>query len=336
MVVRMAEVLSQKQIDELLGNLQNGNTDISAIEEQTAAQKIKEYDFLSPKKFTREQIRLLQSVFETFARLLSLYLSSQLRVSCQAEVLQVEEEEYREFENALSDSVLVSIMGLHSSTYHVEDKQILVEMSRPISFSILDKLLGGNGSGYLVNRDYTEIEISLLTYLFKQFATLFRDAWSNYFDLGFSMDSIETNPQMIQSIQQDESVAIVVLNIALSDLQGNLNICLPASSLEELFKSYDAKFIKINKKEDDPTVEQKRRDDILRQLQGSPLTVSAVLGGAEVPLGELLELRPGDIIPLESKVGPESITVNVEKLEWFRGSLGVFRKNYAVKIEKTL
>ncbi|WBY64324.1 flagellar motor switch protein FliM [Thermocaproicibacter melissae] len=331
----MAEVLSQQQIDELLGSLQSGNTDLTKIEEQTAAQKIKDYDFLSPKKFTREQIRLLQSVFENYSRMLSLYLSSQLRISCQTEVLQVEEEEYREFENALSDSVLVAVMGLHSDTYHVEDKQILMEMSRPISFSALDKLLGGNGSGYLINRDYTEIEISLLTYLFKQFANLLGDSWSNYFDISFSMDSIETNPQMVQSIQPDESVAIVVLSITLNELQGNLNICLPASSLEELFKSYDAKFVKANK-HDAPHEKQLKRESILKQLEGTPLTVSAILGSTEVTLGELLNLHPGDIIPLESKVGPGSITINVEKLEWFKGTLGTLRKNYAVKVEKAL
>lgn len=330
----MAEVLSQKQIDELLGSLQSGDTDIHEMEE-SASQKIKEYDFLSPKKFTKEQIRLLQSIFENFARLLSLYLSGQLRIACQVEVMQVEEEEYREFSNALSDSVLVSIMGLHSGTYNVEDKQILLEMSRPISFSVLDKLLGGDGTGYHVNRDYTEIEISLLTYLFKQFSSLMKDAWVNYFDLGFSMESIETNPQMIQSIPQDESVAIVVLSITLNDLQGNLNICLPSSSLEEIFKSYDAKFIKTNKK-DEPEVEKSRRDNILLQLRDTPLTVSAVLGEADVSLRELLELRPGDIIPLNSKVGPGSVTVHVEKLEWFKGTMGTVRKSYAVKIEKAL
>jgi flagellar motor switch protein FliM len=331
----MAEVLSQQQIDELLGNLLSGNTDIHEIEEQSAAQKIKDYDFLSPKKFTKEQIRLLQSIFENFARLLSLSLSGQLRIACQVEVIQVEEEEYREFSNALSDSVLVSVMGLHGGNYNVEDKQILLEMSRPISFSILDKLLGGDGSGYLVNRDYTEIELSLLSYLFKQFSSLLKDAWSNYFDIDFSMDSIETNPQMLQSVQQDESAAIVVLEITMNELKGNLNICLPASSLEEIFKSYDAKFVKANKR-DDPRVEKRRRDNILLQLKDTPLTVSAVLGVAEVPLKDLLELRPGDIIPLDSRVEPGAITVNVEKLEWFKGSMGTVRKKYAVKIEKVL
>lgn len=331
----MAEVLSQQQIDELLGNLQSGNTDIKEIEEQTTAQKIKEYDFLSPKKFTREQIRFLQNIFESFARLLSLYLSGQLRISCQAEVLQVEEEEYKEFGNALNDSVLVSVMGLHSSEYNIEDKQILLEMSRPISFSILDKLLGGNGSGYLINRDYTEIELSLLEYLFKQVTGLLKDAWNNYFDVGFSMDSIETNAQMIQFIQPDESVAIVVVEIMLNDLKGNLNICLPASSLEEIFKGFDSKYVKVNKR-DDPKVEKRRKDNILLQLKDTPLTVAAVLGETEVTLKELLELRPGDIIPLDTHVSDGSITVNVEKLHWFTGTIGTKKKNYAVRIDKVL
>lgn len=335
MVVFMAEVLSQQQIDELLGNLQSGNTDIKEIEEQTTAQKIKEYDFLSPKKFTREQIRFLQNIFESFARLLSLYLSGQLRISCQAEVLQVEEEEYKEFGNALNDSVLVSVMGLHSSEYNIEDKQILLEMSRPISFSILDKLLGGNGSGYLINRDYTEIELSLLEYLFKQVTGLLKDAWNNYFDVGFSMDSIETNAQMIQFIQPDESVAIVVVEIMLNDLKGNLNICLPASSLEEIFKGFDSKYVKVNKR-DDPKVEKRRKDNILLQLKDTPLTVAAVLGETEVTLKELLELRPGDIIPLDTHVSDGSITVNVEKLHWFTGTIGTKKKNYAVRIDKVL
>lgn len=164
----MAEVLSQQQIDELLGNLQSGNMDIKEIEEQNSSQKIKDYDFLSPKKFTREQIKLLENIFDNFARMFALNLSGLLRMNCQCEVLQVEEEEYREFSNALNDSVLVCVIGMHNKNYGIDDKQILMEMSRPISFSIIDRMLGGNGLGYAIERDYTEIEISLLNYLFNR------------------------------------------------------------------------------------------------------------------------------------------------------------------------
>ena len=224
----MAEVLSQQQIDDLLGNLQSGNTNFQEIEEETSGPKVKEYDFLSPKKFTREQLKLLQNIFESFSRLFSLHMSSMLRMNCQTEVVQVEEEEYKEFGNALSDSVLIGIMGLHNEDYGIDDKQILVEMSRPISFSILDRLLGGDGSGYQVDRDYTEIELSLLDYLFRQIAPMLRDAWGNYVDVDHTMDGLETNSQLIQFIQPDESAAIVVIEVTINELKGNLNICLPA------------------------------------------------------------------------------------------------------------
>lgn len=331
----MAEVLSQQQIDELLGNLQSGNTDIKEIEEQSSAKKVKDYDFMSTKKFTREQIHLLQNIFENFTRLFTMHLSSMLRMPCQAEVLQVEEEEYKEFGNALTDSVLVSVMGMSSQTYKIEDKKMLVEMSRPISFSILDRLLGGDGSGYNIDRDYTEIEVSILEYFFKQVASILTDAWNNYIDLEHHMDSIETNSQLIQFVQQDESVAIVVIEVTLNELKGNVNVCLPAASLEEIFKVFDSKYIRTNKKID-PEQQEKNRKDILDALKDTPLTVSAKLGNAEITLRDLLSLSCGDVIQLDSPVNSDSIILSVEKLNWFSGKIGVKKKNYAVKIGKVL
>jgi flagellar motor switch protein FliM len=335
MVVHMAEVLSQQQIDDLLGSLQSGSMDFQEIEEQTSGQKVRDYDFLSPKKFTREQIRLLENIFESFSRLFSLHMSGMLRMNCQAEVLQIEEEEYKEFANALTDSVLIGVIGLHNSDYNIDDKQILLEMSRPISFSILDRMLGGNGSGYKVDRDYTEIEISILEYLFQQISPLMQDAWGNYIDVEHTMDGIETNAQLIQFIQPDESAAIVVIEVTLNDLKGNLNICLPASSLEEIFKIFDSKYVKVNRKID-PEQEKRRREQIMENLKDTPLTVSALLGKAEVTLKDLLELQKGDIIPLDTPAGSDSIVLEVEKQKWFTGQIGVKKKNYAVRIGKVL
>lgn len=331
----MAEVLSQQQIDDLLGSLQSGSMDFQEIEEQSSGPKIKDYDFLSPKKFTREQIRLLQNIFESFSRLFSLHLSGVLRMNCQAEVLQVEEEEFKEFGNALSDSVLIGIMGLHNAEHGIDDKQILVEMSRPISFCILDRMLGGSGNGYQVDRDYTEIELSLLNYLFRQIAPTLEDAWGNYVDVKHTMDGIETNSQLIQFIQPDESAAIVVIEVTINDLKGNLNVCLPASSLEEIFKIFDSKYVKVNRKLD-PQQEKLHREQILDNLKDTPLAVSAVLGKAEITLRDLLELQKGDVIPLESPVAEESVVLQVEKQKWFTGKIGVKKKNYAVKIGKVL
>ena len=327
--------MSQKQIDELLGSLQSGNVDFNEIEEQSNTPKIKEYDFMSPKKFSREQLKLLDNVFDSFARTFSLQIAGMLRTSCQMEVLQVEEEDYREFNNALSDSVLVSVVGMHNEENKIDDKQILLELSRPVSFSIMDRMLGGSGSGYDLDRDYTEIELSLLEYLFKQVMPLLTNAWSNYIEMDHTLDMIETNSRMIQFIQPDESVAIVVIEITLGDLKGNMNICLPAASLEEVFRVFNSKYVKLPKK-DDPLVEEQRKSAIMHSLKSSPLTIAAILGKTEISLRDLLTLQTGDIISLNTPVEQNTVTLNVEGSPWFTGVMGTKKKKYAVKVDKSL
>ena len=332
----MAEILSQQQIDELLGSLQSGDVDFKDVETQSNGPKVKEYDFMSPKKFSREQLKLLDNIFDNFARMFSLQLASMLRISCQMEILQVEEEDYKEFNNALNDSVLVAMIGMHNQEHRIDGKQILMELSRPISFSIIDRMLGGNGSGYNVDRDYTDIELALMEYLFKQMLTMMKNSWSNYIEIDHTLDMIETNSRLMQSIQPDESVAIVVIEITLEDnLKGNMNICLPAASLEEIFKVFNSKYIKIPRK-DDPEVEQERKEIIMKGLKASPLYVSAVLGKTQITLKDFLGLQIGDVITLNTPLEENRITVCVEDLPWFTGMIGTKKKKYAVKIDQIL
>ncbi|MDP4108445.1 MAG: flagellar motor switch protein FliM [Bacillota bacterium] len=326
----MAEVLSQQQIDEILGKLQSGNIDIGEIEESSQT-KVKEYDFLSPKRFSRDQLKLLNNIFENFARLFSLYLSGILRVSCEAEVKQVEEEEYREFNNALNDSVLIGVMRMQNLDLKIEDKRFLIEMSRPISFTILDRLLGGNGGGDTPERNYTDIEISLFEYIFKQIASVLKNAWGHYVETDHSLEMIQTNSRMIQFIQQDESVAIVVLDISVGDSTGTLNVCLPANALEDFFRLFNSKYA-ITKKSD-ALQDQQHRDSILGSISDSPLVVSTILGRTQVTLQDLLELQKGDILPLGTSYLGGTVSVNVENEHWFEGVIGVKKKNYAVKIK---
>ncbi|MDF2616861.1 MAG: flagellar motor switch protein FliM, partial [Sedimentibacter sp.] len=83
----MAEILSQSQIDELLNNLSSGDVDIKEIE--TNEKKVKEYDFRSPKKITKETIKLLKGIYEGYCRILSSRLTSMLRLMCDVTVEQV-------------------------------------------------------------------------------------------------------------------------------------------------------------------------------------------------------------------------------------------------------
>lgn len=334
MVICLAQVLTQKQIDELLGNLQSGAVDLEKVEAQNP-KKVKEYDFRAPKKFSREQLKMLNNIYDNFARLFGLHLSSMLRVSCEFETLQVEEQEYREFNNALNDSVLVGVIGLNNEEFDLDGKRIIVEIARPLSFAILDLLFGGEGKGFNIEREYTEIELSLMEYLLKQLIQQMQNAWVNYGEIKHKLEMIETNSRLIQFIPPDEAVVIIIMEMKVMDLSGTVNVCLPASALEGIFKMFDAKFSQTYRK---VNVENATavKEQMIDTLKESSLTVTGILGQSEITLRELLELKPGDVIPLQSLSNADSIKVNVEDVPWFYGSLGKKKKNYAIKVSSTV
>ena len=87
----MPEQLSQSQIDALLKKMSSG--EVTTEQEE---RKIRDYDFKSPKKFTKEQLKALNGLHETLGRMLASYFSSLLRTVCEIEVLQVEEQRFYE------------------------------------------------------------------------------------------------------------------------------------------------------------------------------------------------------------------------------------------------
>lgn len=115
----MAEQLSQSQIDALLKRMSSGEMDV-----QEPTRKIREYDFRSPKKFTKEQLKALDSLHETFSRMVASYFSGLLSTACEIEVVQIEEQRYYEYSNALPDQLLITLLNMKPGKITITAKQL--------------------------------------------------------------------------------------------------------------------------------------------------------------------------------------------------------------------
>ena len=184
----MAEVLSQNQIDDLLNSFSTGGEKaIEEIAEQNMEKKLKVYDFRMPKKFTKERLRVLDRIFENYSRLLSSYFTGLLRLYCKVSVVQIEEQRYYEFNNALPEYVMMSISDFGIKDDDVDDTSLITQISNPITFSFLDRLLGGNGKYVDITRDFTEIETSLMSDVLEKLCSLLKESWSTYLDINTSL-----------------------------------------------------------------------------------------------------------------------------------------------------
>lgn len=326
----MAEKLSQGQIDVLLKRINSGDETIE-LEKQ---KQIREYDFKSPKKFTKEQLRTLDGLHENFSRLLSSYFSGLLRMFCEVSVLQIEEQRFYEYSNALPDNALIGMINLKPDNKQYNDATLIMDMSTSIGFFMIDRLLGGSGEGYNLNRDYTDIEIEILKNVFQKICSHLQEAWCNYIDVKTNLNSIETNSRLLQALAPDDIVVIVALNMKIKNLNGGISLCIPAANLEEMIGNFSIKYARTFKRQD-PEQEEAKREMIFDRLTDSDLEIKAVLDQFQLNLSDVMNLQLSDVIPLNKSIN-SNIDIVIDDVPWYSAKLGKVKMKKAVKLNELI
>ncbi|MGN0368578.1 MAG: flagellar motor switch protein FliM [Wujia sp.] len=322
----MADVLSQNEIDALLKQLSTGEIDADDFEDSQSV-KVKEYDFSRPAKFSKEHLRTLEIIFEHYGRLLSSNLPAYLRKNVQVEVMNSEAVTYSEFSNALSNPVLLGVVNMSPLAGN-----IIVEMASNIGYTIIDRLLGGVGEPLDKLRDFSEIELSILSKIFTILIDLLREPWENVVEIQPYLERIETNSQFAQIISPTEMIAIVTVNINIGGVEGLMNICLPYITLEDVMDKLNTKYWFSTMQAKD---EVSYAEAIETAINRAAIPVSAELGKSSLTVWDFANLQVGDIIKLNREVEDE-LDIYVGNIVKFKALPGSFSDNYAVKVTEII
>ncbi len=325
----MPEVLNQSQIDALLNSINSGES----VEAEVGDGKdnIKDYDFTQPKKFTKEQLRTVDSIYENLSRLVASYFSGILRVFCDVTVLQVEEQRYYEYNNALPDTTLIGLVDLKPKNINLPESTLMMDMSNNVAYFIMDRLLGGPGSGSVLSRDFTDIELAIMQDIYYKIAGFMLDTWKDHLEVSGELASLETNPRLIQIYAPEDIVVIVVLKVKLRELEGTMSVCIPAMGLENYLSEFASKYSRGPHKMSNERLDNMRRDLIKDSLDDSELELKAVFDQTEMDVADALRLRRGDVIPLPKPLNG-IVTLEVDGTPWFISQLGNSRSKKAIKV----
>lgn len=212
----MADTLTQEQIDAMLSSVLSGG-DTASLDTHEEKEEIKEYDFRTPKKFTKEQIKILERIFENYSRHLSSYITGLLRLYCKVSLASIEEQKYFEFSNALPDYTIMGIVDLGIEDDDIEESNAVLQLSNSLTFTMIDRMLGGRGTYQDTDRDFTEIEINVMRGIVERFTSLMSQAWDGYVDTNPKLESIETNSRVISAADADETMIIVAMEVTVND-----------------------------------------------------------------------------------------------------------------------
>lgn len=134
----MSEILSQNEIDALLSALSSGDIEPDELPKEEEKVKIKNYDFKRPQKFSKDHIRTLELVHDNYARIISNFLTAQLRTNVKVKIESVQQITYEEFIHSIPNTTVLTLFKMPPLS-----GQILLETNEEFVLRIYDVLAGG-------------------------------------------------------------------------------------------------------------------------------------------------------------------------------------------------
>jgi len=307
--------LSQEEIDSVFSSLHGKKPDEA---------RAVPYDFRRPDRIAKDQLRAIHLLHDNFARNLASSLSAYLRAYAMVTLVSVEQLSFSEFSQCLpSPTCLVS---LAMKPY---EGSAVLDINSSLVFPILEMLLGGNGKASAkINREVTDIEQVVLDGLYRIILHDLRQAWSSITPIDFTIESRETEPQLLQIMAPNEAVVAIGLEVRIAECSGLINIGLPSIIIKMLRQKFDQQW---TVRRTASTEEEQAR--MLRLIQSSNILLDARLQGPTISVEDMLKLNVGDVLTFDYPADrPISFLVN-GKLK-YRGFVACSGRKKAFLIEE--
>lgn len=249
------------------------------------------YDFRRPDKFSKDQLRTLQMLHETFARLAGSSLSAYLRSPVSIDLISLEQVPYEEYLRSISSSVF-TIISLPPLT-----GQAVLEVEFSAVFSIIDRLLGGPGTSFSRNV-LTDIERPLVRNVLERMFTTLKTAWEGVVIVNPGIEGIETSAQFVQIAPPNDIVVTILFEMKIGNVRAAMSLCIPYLVLKPITAKLSAQKWFANGARKQTALNRKI---LTYQVAHTKVPCSIQLGSARISMNDFLHLQAGDVVRLNQK-----------------------------------
>ena len=315
------KILDQAEIDALIHGVDTGAV---STESAPGPDEVRNYDFNNQMRIVRGRMPTLEMINERFARLFRVSLYNLLRRSPEISVAPVAIKKFSEYVHTLhvpTNLNLVKINPFRGSALIVFDPKLV--------FAVVDNFFGGSGRhAKIEGREFTATEQRIIHMMLRGVFSDLHEAWSHIFNIEIEYLQSEINPHFANIVSPSEIVVVTSFHVELDGGGGEMHITMPYAMIEPLREILDSGMASDRVEKDD------RWNVCLREeIEDAEVEVSTHLGETNISIGELLNLKPGDILNCDFT---GKVLVRVEDVPMFRGTFGVSRGQQAIKLEEKI
>jgi flagellar motor switch protein FliM len=316
------DILSQDEIDALLKGIEGGEVEVETAETLTG---IRSYDFTAQEKIVRGKMPSFDIINERLARNFRVSLASDIRKIVDVVNVNVNITKFYDFLRSVPFPSSLNIIKLEPLRGFS-----LVVFDAPMIFSLIEFYFGGSGKGHYKpeGREFTPIEQRIIYKVLMMFLESMEDAWKPIFPIKTQYVRTEMNPQFVTIVTPVDVVIETEFTLEIEARECKIMVCIPYSSVEPIKEKLYSAFM-VDRDE----MDMKWLGKIKEQIKRTTVKVEAVLGKTRVDFKKLIDLKKGDIIELRRRAD-EDIDLLVEGIPKFKGKLGTFKGNYALKITR--
>jgi flagellar motor switch protein FliM len=311
------DLLSQDEIDALLHGVDDGDISTEAEDEPGA---VRAYDLTSQDRIVRGRMPTLEMINERFARYTRISMFNMLRRTADVSVGGIQIQKFGEYVHTLyvpTSLNMIKFRPLRGTALIILDARLV--------FKLVDNFFGGDGRhAKIEGREFTPTELRVVQMVLNQAFVDLSEAWKAVMPINFEYINSEVNPSLANIVSPSEVVVVSTFHVELDGGGGEIHITMPYSMIEPIREVLDAGLQSDSDEQDERWVKALKEDVLAAKVD-----LECDIVRREITLRDIINLKAGDIIPVEF---PDHHIVTANGVPVFRTQLGQHRGNLALKI----
>jgi flagellar motor switch protein FliM len=313
------KVLSQDEMDALMDGVSSGKVEVQTGT-GTLDAEVHDYEIPARNQIRRGSLPRLDHLNRQLTRRVERSLMRQLRVETRVLPRTIETLRFETVCDAFPAPPLLMLLTMKPLS-----GPALLFVDPPLINTLVDRYFGGaNGTDCRGEREgYTPGEVRITEIVMNRFLENMKEVWRPVIELEPEIVQTESDLQQLQVAAPNDPVVKCEFGVEPGESTGRIQLILPLETIQPIFDSLDGAERSGGDAQDEVW------SGLLREhVLASVVELTAFIGDRELSLGDVVQLAPGDIIPINS---PKTVTLSVDETPVLQGEFGVSRGRNSVR-----
>lgn len=251
------------------------------------------YDFRNPSKFTRDHLRIMEQIAETYADQAATQLSSRLRVPCSQDFESLQQQTYGAYIASLPDQTALLVASLPPL-----DSAGLIHLPLPMAMLSVELQLGGTGEDEQPSRGLTDIEWALVSDAGKQLIEALRYSFDGTIDWHPTFNAHYASPELAHAASVGDQMLVLNFRLEIKEQVFRPTLVLPLTPILPFLDGALAARRAARSTQD----QERFAKAVEQRVRTAPVPVSIRLRPTSGRLADFTDIAVGDVFRIGHSV----------------------------------